>query len=382
MNDNNVQYKVLLADIVNKSIPFDVLEDRMIELENLVETYGWVVILKKYQRKDTPDPNTYIGKGKFQEIMDEMKESWINLLIIGNVLKPAQLYKINELLRPINAIARDRVDLILKIFGKHAQEWESKLQIELASIKHMWPRIYGMGMELSRQWGWSGWSGGSSWSRSSRWQGETNTEIMKRHLRDKILKIEHKLKEYENMRKLHRESRKRKGLPTVGIVWYTNAGKSSMLNSLTNKWVLAANKLFATLWTNVGKIWLMKNPEQWTGKEILLNDTIWFIRDLPPKLIKAFSSTLEDSIESDILLHVIDAGDSFVHERIQVVNDVLNHIWAKQPRIMVFNKIDTIDEKTKIKLQETYKDETMLRTSTYSGQWLEDVKQLIADRLV
>lgn len=383
MNDNNTQYKVFLADIVTKSTSFDVLQDRMTELENLVETYGWVVILKKYQRKDTPDPNTYIGKGKFQEIMEEMQASWANLLIIGNVLKSSQIYKINEFLRPINAIARDRVDLILKIFDKHAQEWESKLQIELASIKHMWPRIYGMGLELSRQWwGGSGWSGGSSWSRASRWQGETNTEIMKRHLRDKILKIEHKLKEYENMRKLHRESRIRKWLPTVGIVWYTNAGKSSILNSLTNKWVLAANKLFATLGTNVGKIWIMKDPIQWTGKEILLNDTIGFIRDLPPKLIKAFSSTLEDSIESDILLHVIDAGDPFIHERIQVVNDVLNHIGAKQPRIMVFNKIDMIDEKIKWQLQETYKDEVMLRTSTYTWAGLDDVKQLIADRLV
>ncbi len=383
MNDNNTQYKVFLADIVTKSTSFDVLQDRMTELENLVETYGWVVILKKYQRKDTPDPNTYIGKGKFQEIMDEMQAAWANLLIIGNVLKSSQIYKINEFLRPINAIARDRVDLILKIFDKHAQEWESKLQIELASIKHMWPRIYGMGLELSRQWwGGSGGSGGSSGSRASRWQGETNTEIMKRHLRDKILKIEHKLKEYENMRKLHRESRKRKGLPTVGIVWYTNAGKSSILNSLTNKWVLAENKLFATLGTNVGKIWMMKDPEQWTGKEILLNDTIWFIRDLPPKLIKAFSSTLEDSIESDILLHVIDAGDPFIHERIQVVNDVLNQIGAKQPRIMVFNKIDMIDDKIKTALEEKYADEIRLRTSTYTWAWLDDIKQFLADRLV
>lgn len=382
VDDNNTQYKVFLADIVTKSTSFDVLQDRMTELENLVETYGWVVILKKYQRKDTPDPNTYIGKGKFQEIMDEMQASWANLLIIGNVLKPAQIYKINELLRPIKAIARDRVDLILKIFGKHAQEGESRLQIELASIKHMWPRIYGMGMELSRQGGGSGWSGGSSGSRASRGQGETNTEIMKRHLRDKILKIEAKLKEYEKMRKLHRESRKRKWLPTVGIVWYTNAGKSSILNSLTNKWVLAENKLFATLWTNVGKIWIMKDPTQGTGKEILLNDTIWFIRDLPPKLIKAFSSTLEDSIESDILLHVIDAGDPFIHERIQVVNDVLNQIGANQPRIMVFNKIDTIDDKIKTALEEKYTDETKLRTSTYTWAGLEDIKQFLADRLV
>jgi len=367
------KYKVFLADIVNKSLPLEVLEDRMKELENLVETYWWVVIVKKYQRKDTPDPNTYIGKGKFQEILEEMKATWSNLLIIGNVLKPAQLYKINEFLRPIKAVARDRVDLILKIFGKHAQEWEASLQIELASIKHMWPRIYGMGMELSRQW----W-----WSKLSRWSWETNTEVMKRHLRDKILKIEHKLKEYENMRKLHRESRKRKWLSTVGIVWYTNAGKSSLLNAMTDKWVLAENKLFATLGTNVGKIRIMKDPVMGTGKEILLNDTIGFIRDLPPKLIKAFSSTLEDSIESDILLHVVDAGDPFIDERIEVVNQVLDQIGAKQPRILVFNKIDTIDKQTKKQIQEKYADEDQLRISAETGEWLDEVKSLIADRLI
>ncbi len=371
--NKNTKYKVFLADIVNKSMAIETLEDRMNELENLVETYGWVVILKKYQRKDTPDPNTYIGSGKFEEIMEEMKQSWSNLLIIGNVLKPAQLYKINELLRPINAIARDRVDLILKIFGKHAQEWEASLQIELAAIKHMWPRIYGMGMELSRQW----W-----WSKLARGQGETNTEIMKRHLKDKILKIEKKLKEYEKMRKLHRDFRKKKWLPTVGIVGYTNAGKSSLLNAMTDKWVLAENKLFATLGTNVGKIRIMKDPVMGTGKEILLNDTIWFIRDLPPKLIKAFSSTLEDSIESDILLHVVDAGDPFIDERIQVVNQVLDHIGATQPRILVFNKIDTIDKQTRQKISKRYSNDEQLRISAETGEWLDDVKSLIADRLV
>ena len=373
MNENHTEYKVFLADIVSKNLPFDILQDRMTELENLVETYGGVVILKKYQRKETPDPNTYIGSGKFEEILDEMKTSWSNLLIIGNVLKPSQLYKINELLRPIGATARDRVDLILKIFGKHAQEGESRLQIELASIKHMGPRIYGMGMELSRQW----W-----WSKLARWLGETNTEIMKRHLKEKIQKIEQKLKEYEKMRHLHRESRKKKWLPTVGIVWYTNAGKSSLLNAMTNKWVLAEDKLFATLGTNVGKIRIMKDPVMGTGKEVLLNDTIWFIRDLPPKLIKAFSSTLEDSIESDLLLHVVDAWDPFVDERIQVVNKVLDDIWATQPRILIFNKIDTIDDKTRQSLTEKYKEQEQLWISARKWIGLEEIKQLLADRLV
>jgi len=199
---------------------------------------------------------------------------------------------------------------------------EARLQIELAAIKHMWPRIFGMGMELSKQWWSSGGGGGAM-----RWLWETNTERMKRHLKDKQIKIKEKLKEFEQMRNLHRQSRIRKWLPIIWIVWYTNAWKSSLLNILTKKWVLAENKLFATLWTNVWKMFLFTDMEKWIGKEVLLNDTIWFIRDLPPKLIDAFSSTLEDSIESKFLFHIIDASDPFVQERINVVNEILDDIW-------------------------------------------------------
>ena len=151
---------------------------------------------------------------------------------------------------------------------------------------------------------------------------------------------------------------------------------------MTNKGVLAENKLFATLGTYVGKIFIMKDPIMGTGKEILLNDTIGFIRDLPPKLIKAFTSTLEDSIESDLLLHVIDAGDHFVQERIDVVNHILDEIGATQPRVLVFNKIDTIDEETCEKLKKKYADQDILRVSATSGEGIESIKQLLADRLV
>lgn len=342
----------------------------MRELKNLVETYGGLVILKKFQKKDQPDYQTYVGKGKLEEIMADMVRLDANLLIVGNVLKPSQIYHLNELLRPIKAEARDRVDLILKIFGKHAESMESRLQIELASIRHMWPRIYGMGMELSRQW-WGIWTSGI---------GETNTEIMKRHLKEKRLKIEGKLQEYEKMRKLHREWRIRKGMPTVGIVWYTNAGKSSLLNSLTKKWVLAENKLFATLWTHVGNVYIM-DPKTWLGKEVLLNDTIGFIRELPPKLIKSFSSTLEDSIESDLLLHVIDASDPFIQERIDVVNEILDKIGAKQKRINVFNKIDLIDKQQLAELQKHYPDPNNVRISVQESEWLNNVKLAIQKNL-
>lgn len=166
-----------------------------------------------------------------------MQKEGASLLIIGNILRPSQVYMLNEKMRDAKIEVWDRVDLILKIFDKHADSTEAKLQIELAAIRHMGPRIFGMGMELSRQGGGIGTKG----------IGETNTEIMKRHLKERVYKVQQKLEEYAKMRKLHRESRSRKSLPVVGIVGYTNAGKSSLLNLCTKKNVLAANKLFATL---------------------------------------------------------------------------------------------------------------------------------------
>lgn len=363
------ELRVFLADIVAKNLPKEILEDRMNELENLVNTYGGVVVLQKYQRKDKPDLKTYVGKWKLEEIITDMKAVNANLLIIWNILKPRQLYEISEQLRSINWKVRDRLDLILKIFGKNADSMEARLQIELASIKHMWPRIFGMGMELSRQWAWIG----------TKWIWETNTEIMKRHLKEKQRKIQGKLKEYENMRQLHRESRRRKSFPIIWIVGYTNAGKSSLLNITTKKNVLAEDKLFATLGTNVWKMFIFTEPEKWIGKEFLLNDTIGFIRDLPPQLIQAFKSTLEDSIESDLLLHVIDASDPFIQERIDVVNEVLDNIWAKQPRLMVFNKIDLVSAQKLSKLKKQFLEFNPVRISVHKGIAIDELKTRILD---
>lgn len=382
--ENQPILKVFLVDLVDKQTNREILEDRMRELENLVNTYGGVVVLQKYQKKDHPDLRTYVGKGKLEEIIADMLRLEANLLVIGNALKPAQIYAINEKLREVSEeynlkdkmVAWDRIDLILKIFEKHAESGEARLQIELAAIKHMGPRIYGMGMELSRQWGSSGSGGGAT-----RGIGETNTERMKRHLKEKVLKIEKKLVEYQQMRKLHRDSRKKKGMPTIWIVGYTNAGKSSLLNALTNKGVLAENKLFATLGTNVGKCYLITNPETWLGKEVLLNDTIGFIRDLPPKLIKSFSSTLEDSIESDLLLHVIDASDIFVHERIEVVHQVLSDIGAHQPKILVFNKLDQASDEQIAMLKEKYADYECVFISVKEKMWFEELRDKLIEKM-
>lgn len=376
MEENKQALRVFLVDIISKDVSLELQEDRMRELENLVETYGGLVVLKKFQKKDQPDYKTYIGKWKLEEIIVDMKRLDANILIVGNVLKPSQIYHLNELLRPIWAEARDRVDIILKIFGKHAESMESRLQIELSAIRHMWPRIFRMGLDLSKQGGNAGWGKGAM-----RGLGETNTEIMKRHLKEKILKIEKELKEYEQMRKLHRESRIRKWMPTVWIVGYTNTGKSSLLNVMTKKGILAENKLFATLGTHVGKLYIIKNPETGEWKEILLNDTIGFIRDLPPKLIKSFSSTLEDSIEANLLLHIIDASDPFIDERINIVNDILDKIGAKQKRIMIFNKIDLLEKHQLAELKKHFPGKENVRISVKNAVNLEEVKTAIISNL-
>ncbi len=371
--------KTIIVDVAPPWLTDVELDHRMDELESLVSTYGWVTIVKRVQKKLTPDYKTFLWSWKLDEIMEIWHELGAELLIIWNIMKPAQVWNVNEYLRRAKSTiqAWDRIDLILKIFALHAISPESKLQIELASIKHMWPRIYGMWMELSRQWG---------WSRNAKWQWETNTEIMKRHLKEKEEDIYFKLKTYERTRSLHRESRKRKWLKTFGIVGYTNAGKSSLFNILTKKWVLAEDKLFATLGTSVGKVWIENDSQiddtystyspQWN--DILINDTIGFIRDLPPTLIQAFTSTLEDSIESDILFHVIDASDLWIDEKIEIVEETLRQIGAKQPRWYIFNKIDLISEEQKNALKEKYINLDPIFLSAHSERWIDTLKKRIS----
>lgn len=368
--------KTIIIDVAPPKLSQDELDHRMSELESLVSTYGWVTIVKRVQKRFTPDYRTFLGSGKLDELIAIGDELGAELLIIGNIMKPAQVWNVNEHLRLSKSKMKawDRVDLILKIFALHAISPESKLQIELAAIKHMWPRIYGMGMELSRQWG---------GSKNAKWQGETNTEIMKRHLRDQEIALHEKLKTYEKTRALHRENRKRKNFPTVGIVGYTNAGKSTLFNTLTRKGVLAEDKLFATLGTSVWKVWIeerweniQENNGSW-GKEILVNDTIGFIRDLPPDLIAAFTSTLEDSIESDIILHVVDASDSWIEEKIQIVDDTLKLIGAIQKKVYIFNKIDALSSEKKTEIELRFSHLNPIYLSAVSSEGIDRLKSFL-----
>lgn len=357
--------KVFIADIIpTECCQRENMEDRMKELESLVTTFWWTVILEHIQKRGIPDYNTYIGSGKLDEIIHEMHLQNANLLIVWNILKPHQIYKINAKLKKIGAVCWDRVDLILKIFEKNAKTEETKLQIRLAAIKHMWPRIFDMGMELGKQWG--------------KGSGETNTEIMKRHLATQEKEIRKKLEGYSKVRENHRKGRKRKWLLTVGIVGYTNAGKSTLLNALTNKGVLSEDKLFATLGTSVGKMWLEPRAEwKYIGTEILLSDTIGFIRDLPPELIDAFASTLEDSIESELLFHTVDCSDPKLDEKLQIVDEILEKIGAKQEKIHIFNKIDRLSKEQFWDIKLRFQDKKPLYISTHTWEGLKELKEYL-----
>ena len=351
------------------------LEDRISELEKLVSTYRGVVVLQTLQKRDEPDYSTYVGKGKLDEVLNLAVELQADTLIIGNILKPRQIYAIIQEIekRKMTLQIWDRVDLILKIFQLHAKTPEAKLQIQLASIKHMGPRIFGMGMEMDRQWGGIGTSG----------IGETNTEIMRRHLRELEKKTKERIDHYRRVRVQNRSARKRSNALTVGIVGYTNAGKSTLMNALTDKEVLAKDELFATLGTTVGKLKLSKDEyydKEWNflpQRDILIYDTIGFIRDLPPELIDAFSSTLEESLSCDILLEVVDASDPHWQHRIDVTNAILDRIGATQPRIYIFNQIDKVSAKELKELKKITTVYTPIFVSAKTGEGIAHIKKHI-----
>lgn len=349
--------KAILIDLISPRMFREQSLERMEELEELVETYGGLVVIKKYQRRVAPHPKTFIGSGKIEEFIEEGPELGVSLLIINDILRPRQLFEIEERLREVGIKVWDRVDLILKIFAKHAQTTEAKLEIELASIRHMGPRIFGMGMELSRQGGGIGTSG----------IGETNTEIMRRHLKGQENKIKKKLEKYQKVRQTHRHSRKRKGLQTVSIVGYTNAGKTTLLNRLTGREEYVADELFATLDTRVGSLWLPN-----ARKQVLMSDTIGFIKQLPPELLNAFSSTLSEAIEADVLLHVVDASDENVYKHIEVVEEILGRLEIlEKPRLLVCNKADRVSKEVKALIDERLQDIPHIWISAHKGEGIE-----------
>ena len=367
--------RTILVDVIPPEISKEESKERLDELENLVKTYGGIVIVKVIQKKGVPDYKTYIGSGKIQEVLEEnkrnSKDTQANLLIINNLLKPTQVYNLGEICKKQNIDVWDRIDLILKIFDKHAKSVEAKLQIELAAIRHMGPRIYGLGLELTRQAGGIG----------TRGIGETNIQIMKRHLKRREQKIKEKLKHYDLVQANHRKQRRKKDLKTVSLVGYTNAGKSTLLNSLTKKGVYVADKLFATLETTVGQLFLPQSR-----KIALLSDTIGFIQDLPPDLIDAFKSTLAEIIDGDLLLHVIDISDPLYESKVLVVENILAELGViNKSQIYVFNKIDINRPETsdlRLEIEENFKEFSPVFISAEKKEGLQELVSKIENILL
>ena len=332
--------KAILVDIIPPPTTAEDSLARLNELESLLVTFGGFVIVRKIQKKQVPDYQTYIGKGKVDEILQEALSLKADFVIINNLLKPQQLYNLEATFEKHQIKVWDKIDLILKIFAKHATTKEAKLQIELASLKHLGPRIFKMGQELMRQGGGIG----------TRGKGETNIEIMKRHIASREQKIKADLKKISKNQEGQRKRRQNQGFKTVAIVGYTNAGKSCLLTALTHKKVKVKDELFATLDSRIGKVYLPK-----ANQSILVSDTIGFIRDLPPELIDAFHSTLAETIHADLLVHVIDCNDLEMNWKIKTVDDVLKKLGcAEKPIIHVFNKIDLLGKNREAYLQKIF----------------------------
>lgn len=295
------------------------------ELEELVDTAGATVIAKMVQKKEVPDTALFVGIGKLEEIKEMCKIYDIDLLVFDDELSPSQLRNIEEFTK-VRVI--DRTTLILDIFAGHAKSKEGKLQVELAQLKYSMPRLTGKGVSLSRLGGGIG----------TRGPGESKLESDKRHIRRRINYISDELKEVEKRRKSIRKRRNKNGIETVVVVGYTNAGKSTLMNKLTDAGVLAQNKLFATLDPTARAL---KLPD---GRDVVLIDTVGFVRRLPHNLVEAFKSTLEEVQNADVILNVCDISNPQCDEQVEVTNKLLHELGAYgTPTITVMNKCDLVE---------------------------------------
>ncbi len=302
-------------------------DETMEELVDLLKTAGGECVGMVQQSKDSPDPRTFIGEGKVEEVGSLVKAMDADMVIFDNSLSPSQQRVLSEELK---VTVLDRSALILDIFAKRARTREGRLQVELAQYKYLMPRLTGMWGHLVRQTA----SGGKS-PIGTRGPGETQLETDRRHIRRKISKLEEELKEVRRIRATQRERRIKNEVPVVAIVGYTNAGKSTLLNHLTGADIPANNRLFDTLDTTTRTLEISDTCT------VLLSDTVGFIRKLPHHLVEAFKATLEELAFADLLLHVIDASNPEWREQAEVVNRLIVELGAEQtPRIEVFNKCD------------------------------------------
>ena len=307
----------------------EMAENSLAELRALAETAGSEVLEGLIQRRDKPDPSTYIGSGKLEDLRAIVRSTGADTVICDGELSPSQLRTLEDKLK-VKVV--DRTALILDIFAQHAKSREGKAQVELAQIAYLLPRLRGWGDSLSRQVGGRAAGGAGIGGRGP---GETKIETDRRRIRDKMAKLRREISEMKIARDTKRQERRRNNIPSVAIAGYTNAGKSSLLNALTGAGVLVENALFATLDPTVRK------SQTAEGRIYTLSDTVGFVRHLPHQLIDAFKSTLEEVSGADLIVHVVDGSHSDPFEQIRAVREVIGEIGGGDiPEIIAINKVD------------------------------------------
>ena len=352
------------------------VEDSLAELASLAGTAGAEVVGTMVQRLRSPDSATYLGKGRVSELAQLREEQGFDLLIMDDELSPSQQRNLEE---ATGARVIDRTALILDIFAQHAHTREGQLQVELAQLVYRLPRLTGKGQALSRVGGGSrGATGGVGGAIGVRGPGETKLEIDRRRIRTRIAELRRELEQVRQQRTLLRRQRSAKAIPVVAIVGYTNAGKSTLFNTLTSAGVLAENRLFATLDPTTRHVTLP------THQEVLLTDTVGFIQKLPTSLVAAFRATLEEVVEADILLEVVDVTHENAIEQSQTVQDVLSELGAAgKPRVTALNKIDLLADPSEV---DTALFPNAVAVSAVTGEHLEAlltrIGEVIAQQMV
>ncbi len=343
-------------------------ENAMAELKLLAETAGSQVLEGLIQRRTRPDPSTYIGRGKVTELRDVVVATGADTVICDGELSPAQLRNLED---QIKVKVIDRTALILDIFAAHARSAEGKAQVELAQLQYLKQRLRGWGGNLSRQAGGRA-SGGVGIG--GRGPGETKLETDRRRINSRIAKLRAALREMDSTRETKRAERRRHEVPSVAIVGYTNAGKSSLLNRLTGAGVLVEDALFATLDPTT------RRATAADGRVYTLTDTVGFVRHLPHDLVEAFASTLEESVLADLLVHIVDGADADPGGQIRAVREVLADIGAAEvPELIVLNKADRADPTVLAALRATHPGAVVVSARTGAG--IEHLRTAIEARL-
>ncbi|MBQ3952330.1 MAG: GTPase HflX [Oscillospiraceae bacterium] len=351
----------LAADIMDEAERST--DESMDELEALVETAGGSVNGRILQNKKTPDPRTFIGEGKVQELKELIEAEECDLAVFDNELSPSQTRALED---DLGVHVIDRAQLILDIFAQRARTREGRLQVELAQYKYMLPRLTGMWTHLVRQTA----SGGSS-PIGTRGPGETQLETDRRHIRRKIQKLEEELSDVRRVRDTQRRKREKNNIAVVALVGYTNAGKSTLLNRLTDSDIPANDRLFDTLDTTTRRLLLAP------GQEVLLSDTVGFIRKLPHHLIEAFKATLEELKYADVLLHVIDVSNPEYELQTEVVRRLIDELGASStPVIDVYSKADACPVPSMIP-----RGDTAVAISAKTGEGTDVLTEKIAEIL-